>query len=419
MGGGVRKGKTYGLEKRPWRIIHNYDGTGTALTTNAYRIRSTSPIAVYQFNPLEEYPRFSADASLLMPAFDFSTQYSVLGWPQTIADTDDPATDMHHDFRAFLTIVGTQPNTSVSVALPPDGSLHVLGDGGEIPAMFGGDLLELELGAFEVLNLETDGFLADFTGTVVTADEPVAVFSGSEASDVPYFTNLAWRVCCADHLEQQLLPVGAQGTSFIAALTPSRIKAVREAGATEVRTEDEEEYFRILAFQDDTHVETTLDPPDDHFTLSMGEHRTLMSTEDFRITSDKPISVGQFVAGHLSTGIHPDLPAGDPAFMILAPEERWRRTYVFAIPEFYNFDFIIIAHPHGAEIHSPLPFHCQARDVEGTGGYYAVTRCQISFPQIPSPGEQNDGLHEITSDVPVGVVVYGFDVGISYGYLGG
>jgi len=40
---------------------------------------------------------------------------------------------------------------------------------------------------YDVLNLETGGFGADadFTGTRVDADKPVAVFSGSEASDVP------------------------------------------------------------------------------------------------------------------------------------------------------------------------------------------------------------------------------------------
>ena len=57
--------------------------------------------------------------------------------------------------------------------------------------------------AFDVLNLETGDFNADFTGSLIKADGPVVVFSGSEASDAPIFTTLADRRCCADHLENQ------------------------------------------------------------------------------------------------------------------------------------------------------------------------------------------------------------------------
>ena len=55
-------------------------------------------------------------------------------------------------------------------------------------------------------------------------------------------------------------------------------------------------------------------------------------------------------------------------------------------------------------------------------------KCQLSFPRIvpdktpPSnlqPGEQNDGVHRLTADQPVGLIVYGFDAYVSYGYPGG
>jgi len=56
----------------------------------------------------------------------------------------------------------------------------------------------------------------------VHADKPVAVFTGSEASDVPFFTTFAIRDCCADHLEEQLFPTSAMGTQFVAVKTPLR-----------------------------------------------------------------------------------------------------------------------------------------------------------------------------------------------------
>jgi hypothetical protein len=59
---------------------------------------------------------------------------------------------------------------------------------------------------------------------------------------------------------------------------------------------------------------------------------------------------------------------------------------------------------------------------------YVVYHCQLSFPVIDpaiqaddalKPGEQSDGVHEVRSDQPVGVIVDGFDRNVSYGYAAG
>ena len=35
------------------------------------------------------------------------------------------------------------------------------------------------------------------------------------------------------------------------------------------------------------------------------------------------------------------------------------------------------------------------------------------------PGRQNDGVHHVQADYPVGIVAYGFDSFVSYAYAGG
>src|SRR5690606_5292704 len=141
----------------------------------------------------------------------------------------------------FLTIVGTRKKTRVQV-IP---STFVLG-GGPIDDTEAGDRIEIELDPFDVLNLETDDFNADFTGSLVRADQPIVVFSGSEASDAPWFDDLGDRQCCADHLEEQLDPVRTAGKYFVASVSPNRTRALQRAGAT-LGIESQVDFFRAVA----------------------------------------------------------------------------------------------------------------------------------------------------------------------------
>ena len=164
--------------------------------------------------------------------------------------------------------------------------------------------------------------------------------------------------------------------------------------------------------------------------LAKGQSFVIEMTIDFVATADKPISFGQFVASQQVTGIPSDLPGGDPAFIMVPPVEQWRDDYIFLTPSFYAFDFIIVAHSPSANIlldGAAFPPTCETTPVAGAEDSFEVTRCPLSFPQIVEgtppdnilPGEQDDGVHEIVSDKAVGVVVYGFDNFVSYGYTAG
>jgi hypothetical protein len=408
-------------------------GGHSAISSRAYRVTSNVPIVAYQFNPLENVDVFSNDASLLIPKSAIDREYLVMGWPQTIADTDDPATDFHRHLRVFLTVVGVEPGTDVSVTVTAD----VVGSE-DVPAMQAGETRQFQLGPFDVLNLESEGYLADFTGSWVEADRPVVVFAGSEASDVPYVETLADRRCCADHLEHQQFPVVSAGTQFVAARTPPATPAVAAAvppGEGSVSVVEEPEYFRILATEDNTVVITTLPVPQDRFLLNAGEHVTLETWCDFLITASLPIFVGQFTASQGVTGLSLDLPGSDPSYILVPPVEQWRSVNVFLTPNKYAFDFIIVVAPLGTPPmldHLPLPAHCEtARPAcpdQPDPPPWVIYRCQLSFPVVhtdrPPPdnvedGIQDDGYHVLTADRPVGLIVYGFDKHVSYGYAGG
>ena len=430
-----------------------YDtGGGSALTSRAYKIESSAPIIAYQFNPLSNAGVFSNDASLLVPSTALSTDssesgasYLVMGWPQTIATTKNPKTNFGVDLRAFLTIVGTREKTSVQVTL----STAIISDkDGMIKAARKGDTISYTLGPYDVLNLETGDFGADFTGTRVTADRPVVVFSGSEASDVPDFQDLTSRKCCADHLEHQLFPTTTLGRTFIALTTPSRTEALSKAGATISIKKKEREYFRVLSAGEFIKITTNLDSPFGYFSVANRKYAQLTVDRDFTIQATGPVVVGQFVAGQDDPGIPSTLPGGDPSFILLPPVEQYRKDYLFLTPNKYAFDFVLIAAPRGAAVTldgRALKAGCDTatgkkicctkgnvgnvrRSGEKTDTFYESYKCQLSFPIIQTgsvppdnllDGLQNDGVHSLKSNVPVGLVVYGFDAYVSYGYPGG
>jgi len=425
-----------------------YDtGTNTALTRHAYKITTDFPVVAYQFNPLDNVNVFSNDASLLKPrealALDgpaLQTTYVVAGWPQTIAATDDPNTNFNPsapiNLRAFLTIVGTHEDTTVQVI--PKTTVVA---GGPVATTPPGGLIDLKLGAFDVLNLETGDFNADFTGTIIKSDQAVVVFSGSEASDAPHFDVLANRRCCADHLEDQLDPLRTAGRSYAIAHSPSRTAAVKAAGG-DVTKNLEPDFVRFVDASDGpVDVTTTLAAPHDKIHLNyLGDMQEVTVYGDFMASASGPILVAQVMCSQDAAGVKRGLPGGDPSLLIYPPIEQFRQNYVFLTPDKYIFDFVEILAPPAAKVTldgvSPDDSGCETAPADGLtdaqrGSHtppLVVYRCQLGFPVIDpnktapdnvKPGLQNDGVHRVDADLPVGVIVSGFDSYVSYAYAGG
>jgi hypothetical protein len=365
--------------------------------------------------------------------------YVIVAWPQTIATSEDPAENFGSDLRAFLAIVGTQPDTLVHVK-----TTARIVPGGPIPGgVVKGGEFDVTLQPFEVLNLETGEFNADFTGTLIDSTGPVAVHVGSEASDAPFFSTTAARSCCADHLEEQAIPLRAAGKRYVLGRVPNRSKALVAAGAA-ISPFDEPEFYRVVATRTGiTKITTTLPPPFDAIELDgEGSNRTIVAHQDFLMTSTEPVLVADVQASQEAAGVVRGLPGGDPSLTFVAPVEQWRNDYVLLTPDKYAFDFLVVTAPFGAQVFvDGLPIDgkvCELAPADGLDAKmrkandppFVVYRCQLSFPTIdpskPAPstgyaatGRQNDGVHRVQSDYPVGVLVYGFDAFVSYAYAGG
>jgi hypothetical protein len=421
------------------------DGTHSALTSNAYRIHSTLPVVAYQFNPLDNVGVFSNDASLLLPTSAAGTEYNVVTWPQTIADSADPAHDFisgpvhDEDLRSFLTVIGTADATTTTITLGPH-VVEVHGVPGFPGPLAAGDVLTFHHGPFDVINLETHGFDGDFTGTIISSNNGVSVMAGSEASDAPRVDDLANRQCCADHLEESLFPNSTLGLHFYIGRTPPRSVALNHAFITtdSVGEFNEPEYVRVLAIDPGmTQLTTTLPFPNDVLMLSQGQDVILTATQDFRLDCDKRVGVMQIMASQQATGIANEYPGGDPSLIAIPPIDQYRSDYVFLTPLYYGFDFVTIIAPAMAQIQldgvALDPNACTVSAADGIVRMptddpptWLVYHCQLSFPDViglpnirVEDGIQHDGYHTLQATQPISLVVSGFDRFVSYAYAGG
>jgi len=385
------------------------DIRGSWLSSHAFRIVSNYPVVAYQFNPIVQ--SYSNDASLLIPTSGLDRHYRVIGWPT--ANPIEPFGDIKGiPDHSYVTIVGVHENTRVRVTLGGP----IVGDnfGAGIAAAAAGQVVELDLGPYDVLNLESDGAPGDMTGTVVESNQPVAVFSGGERGIAPYDTDGVpvppsgmpddW--CCTEHLEEQVFPTSAWGRDFVITRSPQR-------GASW----PEPDIYRIMADRARTTVTTNLPGPNATFTLEPGQWREFYSQESFILQADQPVSIQQITVSQGWVENPKPGHGGDPDMLLFPPYQQYRESYVFLTPSTFSADYVVVSAPQGTQVlldgrdingdeFDPLCSYELAGELDGTT-YQAIT-CPVE-----------DGAHVIDASRPVGIMVYGYyNVG-SYGYVGG
>lgn len=386
---------------------NDYGSPGTCLSSQAFHIVSSSPLVVYQFNTLKN--SFSNDASLLLPTNALGKVHRVINW-----SAGHPAPIMGFPYivdRSYVTIVGTKPNTQVTV----HPTWRIKGNPPIAPTAPGGTI-QVTLGPFDVLNLETDDAtlaeamqprVADLTGTTVESSEPVAVFSGVESTAAPYGQKIptypGWNMmdtCCLDHLEEQVFPLEAVGKSYVVTRSP-----IRSAGSYK-----EPDILRFLGAAEVAVVTTNLPPPFDSFTIKPGEVKDTWTDRDVVVTSDQPVLIGQVLVSQ----DYVDGPyTGDPSLTIFSPVEQYRRDYLFLTPGSWTSNYIVLAAVSGSSVTidgtETNGSACVSAPAGMLGGaMYEARRCTVG-----------EGAHAIHGDAPFGLVAYGYGSAGSYAVIGG
>ncbi|MFT7623426.1 MAG: hypothetical protein ACI9WU_002609, partial [Myxococcota bacterium] len=363
------------------------DIDGSIKALSSYRITTTSPATVHQFNPLNGSEVFTNDASLLLPSQAGGTEYFIMSWAMR--------SDEFETLRGFATVIATQPGDTEVIVTPRSDTFAGEATMG-VSAILSGETVSFILQQGEVLNLETAGEEgADLSGTRVLSDQRVSVFGGHECANVPIGIN------ACDHLEQQLVPVAAWGKRYI-------------SDAFKPRSPDQFDIYRVMAGSTDVLVETN--PPIagyEKFLLQPGGYVTFQTSKHFEVKASGRIQVGHYMIGssypgHLQTCKKSGI--GDPAFTMAVPTQQFLAEYTVLTPPGYAENYINIMAPAGADVlvdGLPLPPTSPLKQV-APGLDWGVAQHPVTT-----------GVHTITAKKKIGLTAYGYDCDVSYAYPGG
>jgi hypothetical protein len=360
--------------------------TGALAAGAAYRLRSTQPVTVYQFNPLEYASTqgtfsYTNDASLLLPSTAWGKEFVTAGYTRIEAQL--PGTPSNN-WPSLVVVTARDDNTQVTVTTraPAPG-------GGGAPAFVAGVPQTVTLNRGTVLELGTfgTGTPDDLTGTTVTADKPVQVFGAHYCGYVPDTTTGA-----CDHMEETMLPVEALSNRYLITVPTLPDLAAWQAQA------------RIIATAPGTTI--TYDPAiGAPATLAnVGDYLEFTYSSDVMITSNTKVLVVTYMQGQPATSSN-----GDPAMAVAIPIEQYRDAYLFHAPVNYAASYVNVTATAGATIVLDGQMISGLTPIGGSG--FVGARVAL--------GPGTAGNHTIMGSMPFGITVYGYGSYTSYWYPGG
>jgi hypothetical protein len=358
---------------------------GANIVDGGYHLRSTVPVTVYQFSPLE-YTNgidfsYSNDASLLLPTNAWTGNYLVATWQKFDANAPDT-------WPGFMAITASQDNTDVTIITTAATNAAT-----NLPAFQIGVPQTITINAGDTLELASfgaygDGIPGNLTGSVVQATKPVQVIGGHYCTYIP---DLSTGAC--DHLEESMFPVEALSTRYLVTAPAC------------VLGQTKRHLVRIVATQANTNL--VFDPPQPVATNipnAGGYVDVPLSNADFLVDADHKVLVAQFMEGQdFQTN------TGDPDLALAVPIEQYRANYLFHAPTNYESNFVNVTAPMGAAVVLDGAPIAPLTPIGASG--YGISRNQL--------GSGTGGNHTITGDQPFGISVVGYGQWTSYWYPGG
>ncbi len=363
--------------------------------TRAFRLTTDAPVSAYSIFPYGGASSVVPTASLLLPVSAWGTSYvAVSSWA---IKPGNPS----------LQLIANEDETEVRMRPTAD-----ISDGEGVVGVARGQVQTWRLSRGEVLQITQP---EELSGSAIEADKPIGLFGGSECTFIPSTV----RAC--DLTQQQIPPLANWGAEY--ALVPYRPRGVANENVP----------WRLVGAADGTVL--TYDPARPGgapMTLAAGEVATFMTDKLTVVRSQgltHPFYAGVFMTGaeHNAGGSPGGAETlGDPEFVNVVPTEQFLDRYVFFVDYTFPESSLTVVRKRTANGFAPVELECAGELTDfrplGTAGDYEYAWVQLTEGSAPKKfGSKRcgHGRHEMRSDGPFSVTVWGMGFYASYGYAGG
>jgi len=341
----------------------------------AFHIQSDVPVVAYQMFPYGGGSAAMTGASLLLPTSAWGTNYVAVNAYGDLNGAPGPSLD----------IVAFEDETTVQITP----RVAIKGVSGLLEGGPANVPISYTLNRGETLQLTQ---AEELTGSPLISDKKFGLFGGHQCMNVPA------DVGYCDHAEQQIAPVQALGNEYVA--VPHRARQTTKA---------EKYLWRIVGAAGGTTL--TYDPPQPGApaTLELGEYAQF-ETDGAFIVKSQDLQHPFMLFGYMTGGGNYD-EYGDPDFVRVVPPPQWLDRYVFFTdPTYPETNLVVTRKRTQAGTFEDVTLDCYG-ELEGwtpLGPDFQMTRTDLVRHDFEPQGNCDNGVHEMKSNAPFGVTVWGW-----------
>ncbi len=349
------------------------------------RLKTSVPSVVYDIYPYGGAATYTASATLLLPTSVWDTNYlAVSAW--------NPI--QQYKWPMNVGVVAQQDGTQVTIS--PTNAIVARGT---IAGTAKGVPITYNLNKGELLQFAQ---LSELSGSPIQSNFPVGLWGGHYCMNIPDTSG----ACDAAH--QQIPPVKALGSEYVAV-------------AHRPRSVSDNPPWRLLGAVDGTTLSYDPPVPGAPTTVASGQLVEFPATGPFVVKSqdDKhPF----YLAGHMtgaSAGGNGLM--GDPETVNVVPPQQFLASYIFFTDPTYGETNLVLVRKKTSNGFRDVTLDCGGV----VTGWAAIGATDYQWARVDlQKGKQkvgtcDNGRHEIKSDAPFGITVWGFDTTVSYAYPAG
>ncbi len=356
-------------------------GTGIG---KAFHLAASAPVTAYDIYPYGGGQGAITSATLLIPTTAWDTNYIAV----------DPAPSGLNGAVPFVAIVAQQDNTAIKI----NPTNNIVGING-VAAGDAGQATIYNIDKGQVLQF---GQPQELAGSVIQSNVPVGVWGGHSGYSV--------EDCCNDSAHQQIPPIRALGSRYVAVRYRNRYDGTEESPP-----------WRLIGVVDGTQLSYDPAPPAGApTTLGRGEIAQFDAAGPFTVWSQDAAHPFYMSAHMTGGGLYdpdPNDPAlgdgrGDAEFVNVVPPLQYLSKYVFFTDPTYPETNLVVVRPRGnggfADVNLDCAGNLTGWAPVGNAGDYEYTRIDLSRHDFQGQNGCDNGRHVVSSKFPFGVTVWGW-----------